>query len=173
MTETVQTVSKKLADYMLTNSIPWPDEGAMRRACADVVRLLVTEAVPEALSLIRQMNPDPMEPDPDLIQSSQSYLDQDLVTDIVTASDGERSIRVRRRGWQREPPEDDGWYVVALDFPHRPQVNGLALHFVRLGPNATGHRVSFSLSDGLADEVEDVSWWLLPALDLPPIPEEN
>ncbi len=93
------------------------------------------------------MTPDPIERDPDPIQSSH---------------------------WQRDPPEEDGWYVVALDFPHRPQVNGSALHLARLGLDHQRRcRVAFSLSDGLADEVEDVSWWLLPDIDLPPIPEET
>lgn len=41
--------------------------------------------------------PDPIEPDPDPIQSSH---------------------------WQREVPEEDGWYVAALDFPVRPNPNG-------------------------------------------------
>ncbi len=124
--------------------------------------------------------PDPIEPDPDPIEPSHNYLDRfidlntaDLVTDVVTASDGERSIRVRRRGWQRDPPEEDGWYIVALDFPHR-QTDAAALHVVYLGPLwSTGRRAAASQSDGLVDEIEDVSWWLVPALDLPPIPESE
>jgi hypothetical protein len=90
------------------------------------------------------MNPDPIERATDPIQS-----------------------------WQREPPEGDGWYVAALDFPVRPNPNGSAFHFVRLGPSSSGRRVAASLSDGLVDEIEDVSWWLVPGIDLPPLPEEQ
>ncbi len=57
--------------------------------------------------------PDPIEPDPDPIQSGHNYPDRlidlntaDLVTEIVTASDGERSIRVRRRDLPPLPEED-------------------------------------------------------------------
>ncbi len=76
--------------------------------------------------------------------------------------------------WQAEPPEEDGWYVAALDFPVRPNRNGSALHLVYLGLNHQRRcRVAFSLSDGMVDEVEDVSWWLVPGIKLPPIPEEG
>ncbi len=61
-------------------------------------------------------------------------------------------------------------YVAALDFPVRAIGS---FHLVRLGPVLSGRRVAYSLSDGMADEVEDVSWWLVPGVDIPPIPKRS
>jgi hypothetical protein len=94
----------------------------------------------------------------------------DHVSEIVTASDGERSIRVRRSGWQRDPPEEDGWYVAIT--PDSNRWADRAHHVMWLGRQGS-RRFARSLSDGRTGDARVVSWWLVPGINLPPLPEEE
>ena len=56
-------LATRLADYIATSNTPWPDESAMRDAVRETVRLMCTEARPDALSAMgmkpwRHTNPD-------------------------------------------------------------------------------------------------------------------
>jgi hypothetical protein len=49
---TSEQLAEALADYMATRIGGWPDEGAMREAVRETVRLIFTEARPETLKVL-------------------------------------------------------------------------------------------------------------------------
>jgi hypothetical protein len=67
--------------------------------------------------------------------------------------------------WQAEPPEEDGLYVGVW-------VDG-STFVVELGALDEGGRVAVSLSDGEVIGLDEVSWWLVPAIPLLPLPESG
>lgn len=174
MADPVATLTKKLADYLMTSSVPWPDEGAMRRAVFEVVRLMVTEAAPEALSLIHEMKPDPIERDPDPIQSSHWQADLVRLTasvdGLAEAVDHHAQLLQYGPCWQADIPEEDGWYVVRT-------VDDDAPEFAQITTEASGRRyvdVAHMESWRVGIDEPIRRWrWLVTALDLPPIPVEE
>jgi hypothetical protein len=94
--------------------------------------------------------------------------------EVIEGSDGHPIIRVhdsierdpdpvQSSRWQAEPPEEDGLYVGVW-------VDGFTF-LVEFGALDDVGRVAISLSDGEVIELDEVSWWLVPAI--PPIPEEE
>jgi hypothetical protein len=67
--------------------------------------------------------------------------------------------------WQAEVPEADGLYA-AIWVDH-------STFLVELGVLDDGGRIALCLSDGEEIGLEEVSWWLVPAIPLPPLPEED
>lgn len=67
--------------------------------------------------------------------------------------------------WQQAIPKEDGLYVgVWLDD---------STVLIELAEMFEGGRVAFCLSDGDLIKLEEVSYWLVPAVPLPPLPEDD